>query len=81
MLHPNVDDKGLICLSIVDAQKWKPATKMEQVFGALLQIIHEPEPDHPLREDLAEKFMKDRKAFNKVGHRALFTLPSRAVGG
>jgi hypothetical protein len=66
MLHPNVDEAGLICLSVVDAQKWKPATKMEQVFAALLQLIHEPEPDHPLREDIAEKFMTNRKAFNKV---------------
>ncbi|VDM73186.1 unnamed protein product [Strongylus vulgaris] len=33
---------------------------------ALLALIHEPEPDHPLRADLAEEFSKDRKKFNKT---------------
>lgn len=33
---------------------------------ALLSLIHEPEPDHPLRADLAEEFSKDRRKFNKA---------------
>ncbi|KAK6027926.1 ubiquitin--protein ligase [Ostertagia ostertagi] len=33
---------------------------------ALLALIQEPEPDHPLRADLAEEFSKDRKKFNKT---------------
>lgn len=34
-------------------------------MNALLGLITEPEPDHPLRADLAEEFTKDRKKFNK----------------
>ena len=29
--HPNVDEKGQICLPIVAVENWKPATKTEQV--------------------------------------------------
>ena len=29
--HPNVDEKGQVCLPIVAVENWKPATKMEQV--------------------------------------------------
>ncbi|VDO57684.1 unnamed protein product [Haemonchus placei] len=36
------------------------------VMMALLALIQEPEPDHPLRADLAEEFSKDRKKFNKT---------------
>ncbi|VDM47672.1 unnamed protein product [Toxocara canis] len=63
-------------MPIVAPDNWKPATKTEQVWyvvrvqgfsvmNALLGLITEPEPDHPLRADLAEEFTKDRKKFNK----------------
>jgi ubiquitin-protein ligase len=28
--HPNVDDKGQVCIAIVAAENWKPATRIEQ---------------------------------------------------
>ena len=64
--HPNVDEKGQVCLPIITPENWKPATKTEQVLISLLGLINDPEPDHPLRSDLAEEFMKDRKKFNKA---------------
>jgi len=63
--HPNVDEKGQVCLPIIQADNWKPATKTEQVIQSLLDLISEPEPDHPLRADLAEEFTKDKKKFLK----------------
>ena len=63
--HPNVDEKGQVCLPIVSAENWKPATKTDQVIQALVSLINDPEPDHPLRGDLAEEYMKDRKKFMK----------------
>ena len=35
------------------------------VLQSLVGLIHEPEPEHPLRADLAEEFTKDKKKFNK----------------
>ena len=63
--HPNVDEKGQVCLSIVSVENWKPATKTDQVIQALVKMINEPEPDHPLRGDLAEEFLKEKKKFMK----------------
>ena len=63
--HPNVDEKGQVCLPIVSVENWKPATKTDQVINALVSLINEPEPDHPLRGDLAEEYTKDRKKFMK----------------
>jgi len=63
--HPNVDEKGQICLPIVSAENWKPATKTDQVIQALVSLVNEPEPDHPLRGDLAEEYLKDKKKFMK----------------
>jgi len=63
--HPNVDEKGQVCLPITMADHWKPATKVEQVVNSLLALIHEPEPDHALRADIGEEFRKDKKKFLK----------------
>lgn len=52
--HPNIDEKGQICLPIISAENWKPATKTDQVIQALIALVNEPEPEHPLRADLAE---------------------------
>ena len=35
--HPNVDEKGQVCLPIVAAENWKPATKTDQVSKGLEQ--------------------------------------------
>lgn len=63
--HPNVDEKGQVCLPIISAENWKPATRTDQVLEALIRLIQEPEPEHPLRADLAEELCKDRKKFFK----------------
>lgn len=35
------------------------------VIQALVALVHDPEPEHPLRGDLAEEFTRDKKAFHK----------------
>ena len=63
--HPNIDEKGQVCLPIISPENWKPATKTDQVIQALVALVANPEPEHPLRGDLAEEYTKDRKKFNK----------------
>merc|ERR1712002_698083 len=48
---------------IINAENWKPATKMEHVLVSLITLIEVPEPDHPLRSDVAQEFLKDNKKF------------------
>jgi len=63
--HPNIDEKGQVCLPIIAPENWKPATKTDQVIASLLSLVQDPEPDHPLRAELAEEFTKDRRKFMK----------------
>jgi len=63
--HPNVDEKGQVCLGIIAPENWKPATKTDQVIESLVSLVHEPEPEHPLRAELAEEYVKDKKKFMK----------------
>uniref|UniRef100_A0A095AT01 E2 ubiquitin-conjugating enzyme n=1 Tax=Schistosoma haematobium TaxID=6185 RepID=A0A095AT01_SCHHA len=63
--HPNIDEKGQICLPIINPENWKPATKVEHVIQALVAMLHAPEVEHALRSDLAEEYAKDQKKFFK----------------
>jgi ubiquitin-conjugating enzyme E2 L3 len=35
------------------------------VIASLLSLVQDPEPDHPLRAELAEEFTKDKRKFMK----------------
>ena len=35
------------------------------VIQSLIALVNDPEPEHPLRADLAEEYTKDKKKFNK----------------
>jgi len=63
--HPNIDEKGEVCLNIVNPENWKPATKISQVLESLINLINNPEPDHPLRADLATEFTNSHSKFVK----------------
>ncbi|XP_065054720.1 ubiquitin-conjugating enzyme E2 L3-like [Rhopilema esculentum] len=63
--HPNIDEKGQVCLPIISPENWKPATKTEQVIQALVALVHDPEPEHPLRADLAEEYTRNRRQYEK----------------
>ncbi|XP_006993104.3 ubiquitin-conjugating enzyme E2 L3 isoform X2 [Peromyscus maniculatus bairdii] len=63
--HPNIDEKGQVCLPVISAENWKPATKTDQVIQSLIALVNDPQPEHPLRADLAEEYSKDRKKFCK----------------
>ena len=64
--HPNVDEKGQVCLPVISPQNWKPATKIKQVLICLHCLINKPELDHPLRSDLAQQCRDDRSTFDKI---------------
>ena len=33
--HPNIDEKGQVCLPIISPENWKPATKTDQGMGRM----------------------------------------------
>jgi len=37
--HPNIDEKGQVCLPIISAENWKPATKADQGMYDFLKLF------------------------------------------
>ncbi|ELW67267.1 Ubiquitin-conjugating enzyme E2 L3 [Tupaia chinensis] len=61
--HPNINEKGQICLPVISAENWKPATKTDQ---SLIALVNDPQPEQPLWADLAEEYCKDHKKFSRM---------------
>jgi ubiquitin-conjugating enzyme E2 L3 len=40
--HPNIDEKGQVCLPVISAENWKPATKTDQVIQSLIALVNDP---------------------------------------
>ena len=63
--HPIIDENGQICLPIISAEDWKPATKTDHVLQSLLVLVNNPQPEHPLHADLAEEYSRNPQKFMK----------------
>lgn len=50
--HPNVDEKGQVCLPIVAAENWKPATRTDQV-GILVLFAGESKSNSKITYSLS----------------------------
>uniref|UniRef100_A0A9J2P546 UBC core domain-containing protein n=1 Tax=Ascaris lumbricoides TaxID=6252 RepID=A0A9J2P546_ASCLU len=92
--HPNIDERGMMCLPLLQYDNWKPAMtglafqdplKDSYCFEVLAPILYsdevalktesliflldDPEPERPIRLDLAEQLLKDNKAFMEAAQR------------
>ncbi|KAL1932632.1 hypothetical protein VTP01DRAFT_8310 [Rhizomucor pusillus] len=64
--HPNIDDDGSICVDMLKADTWKPATKMSQVLEAIMTLLLQPNPDDALVGSIAEVYNTNRAKFEKT---------------
>ena len=47
--HPNVDDKGKICVDILNSSEtYKPTTPLTEIANAVINLIDNPNIDHAL---------------------------------
>ncbi|EFO19728.2 ubiquitin-conjugating enzyme [Loa loa] len=61
--HPNIDEKGQMCLAILQYDNWKPGTNIESIIQSLMFLLNDPEPERPLRHQIAEQIYKDKQTF------------------
>ena len=54
-----------MCLPILTPTEWKPAMRMNDVFGAILNRFEFPDAAHALNPDIAKLYTEDRKQHDK----------------
>lgn len=62
--HANIDTRGMICLDILKSE-WSPSLTIEKVLYSLQSLLNDPNPDDPLRGELAHQYIHKREAFNE----------------
>ena len=60
--HPNVNDKGGVCLAILK-DEWSPALTTLKVLKAVASLLVAPNLDNPLEASIAEVYQKDPTKF------------------
>jgi ubiquitin-protein ligase len=61
--HPNVDDKGNICIALLKPDNWKPAVSMETVLVSVTNLLSEPNPDDPMDTSIANEYLNNHAQF------------------
>ncbi|XP_030373063.1 ubiquitin-conjugating enzyme E2 L3 [Scaptodrosophila lebanonensis] len=64
--HPNVNERGQVCLPILETEHWKPTSRIEHILQVLIATINDPQPQNAFRVDVASEYQNDLKKFNKI---------------
>ena len=65
LYHPNIDTEGNICLDILK-NHWSASLTLEKVLYSISSLLNDPNPDDPLRSDVAKLYKTDRKKYNEM---------------
>ncbi|KAH8270383.1 hypothetical protein KR018_009306 [Drosophila ironensis] len=66
MYHLNVNERGQLCVPILEVEHWLPTTRIDQVLQVLLATINDPQPENAWHMEMAGEYKNDPVRFYKM---------------
>jgi len=63
--HPNVNEKGGVCLDIFK-DKWTPEISLSVALQSVYSLLGEPNPYDPFAPEIAKNYIEDKDGFIKI---------------
>ncbi|MFH8560023.1 ubiquitin-conjugating enzyme family protein [Streptomyces sp. NPDC017988] len=67
--HPNIDSSGMVAMPAL-GNEWSPALTIEKVLQSVLLFLDEPNPNDPLRPEVAEQYQASQEAYRQAARKA-----------
>lgn len=62
--HPNIDEKGTLCLSMI-REDWSPTYTLQDIFEGLTTLFYCPSGVDPLNQEASQDLAKGKEYFEK----------------
>lgn len=66
MYHPNVNERGQVCVPILETEHWLPTARIDQVLQILLATINDPQVENAWHVEMAGEYLNDPARFFKM---------------
>lgn len=64
--HPNINERGQLCIPILEAEKWIPTSRMCTVLNVLMATFDDPQPENSFYPEMAYLYVGNRIKFDRI---------------
>lgn len=64
--HPNINERGQLCIPILEAEHWKPTSRMCTVLNVMMATLEDPVPENAFNDNVRMMYMRNRKQYDKI---------------
>lgn len=64
--HPNINERGQLCIPILEAEQWIPTSRMCTVLNVIIATFDDPQPENSFYPEMAYLYVGDRVKFDRI---------------